>query len=87
MQPNNKVVDFDSINPIINYNGVGKTWIGDHPRVVHNLLGYIPVDQDWIAEDQINLIGFVPPRDLQNLKIGKKLSPDLHLRLQFQLGL
>ena len=49
-QPSKKVVDFDSINPVINYNGVGKRSISDHPRAVHTLLGYTPIDTDWIAE-------------------------------------
>ena len=73
-----KVMDFDSINTFINYNGAGKRSISDHPRAVHNLLGYTPIDTDWIAErsNQPDWVGpSKRPSKLEDRQQVKKRPP------------
>ena len=47
----------------------------------------LPLTGTGLLRERISLIGLVPLRGPQNLKIDKELSPGLYLEIPFQLGL
>lgn len=70
------MVDFDFINPVINYNRVRVARIDDHLLAAHNLLGYTLIDRDWIAKrpNQPDWVGLSKrPNKLEEVE-GEALS-------------